>query len=226
MNKTFSWEAFNRIPVIGIMRNIAPEKMEILASRYIEAGFNTLEITMNSLDAAKTITHLTNEFGERLNIGAGTVLTLEDLDTALSSGAMFVVTPILNEDVIKACVARKIPVFPGAYTPTEIYKAWSMGASMVKVFPATQSGAQYIKEVLAPLNHIKLIPTGGISVHNFADFLRAGAKGLGMGSQLFSPELIKNDRWDELDKVFTEFVKRYDDFLGSREVPNIPSWER
>lgn len=209
MSKPFSWKAFDHIPVIGIMRNIPFAKTELLASHYLQSGFTTLEVTMNSENAAEVISTLVKNFGDRLNIGAGTVLTLSDLDKALTAGATFIVTPVLNEDVIQACVSRNVPVFPGAYTPTEIYKAWALGAAMVKVFPATRLGAGYIKEVLAPLNRIKLVPTGGITIDNFAEFLKAGATGLGIGSQLLNPELIKNDDWDSLDKLLFEFVEKY-----------------
>src|SRR5690606_18081736 len=103
---------------------------------------------------------------------------------ALDAGAQFVVTPITDEEVISACVERDIPIFPGAYTPTEIYKAWSLGASMVKVFPASKLGPDYIKEVLAPLQQIHLMPTGGVGLENMEAFYKAGAKGFGIGSQL------------------------------------------
>ncbi len=209
MSNPFSWERFEHIPVIGIMRNIPSAKTEMLASHYLQAGFSTLEVTMNSEHATEVISTLAGKFGHRLNIGAGTVLTLRDLDKALAAGATFIVTPVLNEDVIQACVLGNVPVFPGAYTPTEIYKAWALGAAMVKVFPATRLGASYIKEVLAPLNQIKLVPTGGITIDNFIDFLKAGATGLGVGSQLLNPEHIKNDNWDSLDKLLSEFVEKY-----------------
>jgi 2-dehydro-3-deoxyphosphogluconate aldolase/(4S)-4-hydroxy-2-oxoglutarate aldolase len=167
---------------------------------------------MNSPDAPVVIAHLVETLGHRLNIGAGTVCTSQDLDLALAAGAQFIVTPILDEEVIRTCVKKEVPVFPGAYTPTEIYRAWSLGASMVKVFPATQLGAGYIREVLAPLPAIKLMPTGGVSPDNFADFLRAGARGLGMGTQLFPKQLIAEGRWEELGEFFSRFVKAYCDF--------------
>lgn len=219
MSKPFSWEAFEHIPVIGIMRNIPFAKTELLAGHYFQSGFTTLEVTMNSENAAEVISTLVKNFGDQSNIGAGTVLTLSDLDRALAAGATFIVTPVLNEDVIKACVSRNVPVFPGAYTPTEIYKAWALGAAMVKVFPATRLGAAYIKEVLAPLNQIKLVPTGGITIDNFTDFLKAGATGLGVGSQLLNPELIKNDDWNSLDTLLSEFVEKYKAYksVGSKQ---------
>ena len=209
MRSSFSWQKFDDIPVIGILRNFPRQQVEMLAALYYEAGLTTLEITMNSPEAAATLATLVKTFSGRLNIGAGTVCTRGDLDCALDAGAGFIVTPILDKGVIKACLKKKIPVFPGAYTPTEIYKAWSLGASMVKVFPATELGPGYIKEVLAPLNQLQLLPTGGIGLHNFRDFLRAGAKGVGMGSQLFPRELIGAGRWEELGTLFSDFVKGF-----------------
>ena len=206
---TFSAERFNQMPLVGIMRNMPAHKIEKLATGFHAAGLTTLEITMNSDAAVETIGSLVNHFGDRLNIGAGTVCSLRDLDNALSAGAQFIVTPIINEEVITACVKAGVPIFPGAYTPTEIYKAWSMGASMVKVFPATKLGAEYIKEVLAPLDTIKLLPTGGITIDNLGAFFKAGAKGVGLGSNLFPKDLIEHDAWDELNALFKKFVNTY-----------------
>ncbi|RDV16881.1 bifunctional 4-hydroxy-2-oxoglutarate aldolase/2-dehydro-3-deoxy-phosphogluconate aldolase [Pontibacter diazotrophicus] len=209
MKSSFSWEAFDKIPVVGILRNVPSQHLQKLFAVYLDAGLTTIEVTMNSAGATEAISSLVKTYGDRLNIGAGTVCTLGDLDKALLAGAQFIVTPILNEEVIKACVARNVPVFAGAYTPTEIYRAWELGASMVKVFPAGQLGARYIKEVLAPLNQIKLLPTGGISHDNFAEFLEAGASGLGMGSQLIPKALVEKEQWEELSKHLSEFVEKY-----------------
>jgi 2-dehydro-3-deoxyphosphogluconate aldolase/(4S)-4-hydroxy-2-oxoglutarate aldolase len=121
-------------------------------------------------------------------------------------------------------VKKDIPVFPGAYTPTEIYKAWSLGADMIKVFPATQLGATFIKDVLAPLPQVKLVPTGGVSLENFPEFLRAGAKGLGMGSTLFPQKLIKSKNWHELEDLFHAVVEKYNLFLKNSGVErHMPS---
>jgi 2-dehydro-3-deoxyphosphogluconate aldolase/(4S)-4-hydroxy-2-oxoglutarate aldolase len=224
MTKHFSWELFNRIPVVGILRNVAIEDVKVLAGFYQESGLTTIEVTMNSAGAAEMISHLSGTYSGKLNIGAGTVCTMADLDEALSAGATFVVTPIVNEEVIKTCVAKDIPVFPGAFTPTEIYKAWSLGAEMIKVFPATQLGATYIKDVLAPLPQVKLIPTGGVSLENFADFLKAGAKGLGMGSTLFPQQLIKEKNWEELENLFAKLVEKYGQYVkktgAERQMPS------
>ncbi len=215
MSKPFSWAAFDKVPIIGIMRNIPQPKVAMLVSQYYESGFTTLEVTMNSEGAAKTISYLSEIYTDTLNIGAGTVLTLEDLDQALDAGASFIVTPVVNEDVIKICVNRKVPVFPGAYTPTEIYRAWSLGASMVKVFPATRLGPEYIKDVLAPLNFLKLVPTGGVSLETINDFFKAGAKGVGMGSTLFPKNLIDGEQWEDLSAHFTALLKKFRELKSS-----------
>src|ERR1700742_2889314 len=121
MNKTFSANLFNKMPVIGILRNIPSQYMANIAQRYLWSGLTCLEVTMNSTNAGHDIANLVNLYGDDLNIGAGTVCTLNDLEKALKANAQFIVTPIVNEDVISACVAAGVPVFPGAYTPTEIY---------------------------------------------------------------------------------------------------------
>ncbi len=218
MNKSFSWEAFDKAPLVGIMRNIPKDKAGQMASIFDECGLTNLEVTMNSADAEEILSYLAREFGSKFNIGAGTVCSLQDLGKALDAGASFIVTPILNEDVVKLCVSLKIPVFPGAYTPTEIYKAWSLGANMVKVFPATKLGTQYIRDILAPLNQIKLMPTGGINLENFTDFLKAGASGVGIGSDLFPPHLIKDGDWDAIREIFTGFRNRYEDYKQEKNL--------
>lgn len=205
----FSWDLFYQLPIIGILRGVEADTILPIMPIYIESGFTNIEITMNSEQAPEIISKLAATYKNVLNIGAGTVCSEEDLQLALKAGASYIVTPVVNEKVISACVHHNIPVFPGAYTPTEIFTAWNLGASMVKVFPATTLGAGYIKEVKAPLNKIKLLPTGGVSAHNLADFFSAGADGVGMGSQLFPTRLLNhNDRHSlkaHFDEVYYSF---------------------
>jgi 2-dehydro-3-deoxyphosphogluconate aldolase/(4S)-4-hydroxy-2-oxoglutarate aldolase len=144
-------------------------------------------------------------------VGAGTVCTKKDLKHALKLGAQFIVTPVIDKGVIKSCVKAEIPVFPGAYTPTEIFKAWSLGASMVKVYPATSLGPDYIKDVKAPLPQVKLMPTGGVSIDNLLPFKRAGADGFGIGSQLFDKQLIKAKDWLGLKAHFARFISTFNE---------------
>ena len=194
---TFSWELHHRAPVVGILRGIPMDVVLKIAPVYLDAGFYTLEVTMNTPNAENTITALRDQY-PGLNTGAGTVCSLADLDQALGAGAQFIVTPILNEELIKRAVAQNIPIFPGAFTPTEVYRAWELGASAVKVFPATQLGVPYIKDLRGPLNHVKLLPTGGVSLSNIKSFFDAGAVGVGMGSSLFPKNMIQQKDFEAL----------------------------
>lgn len=214
-NKTsFSWENYNKTPIVGIVRGLKIETVREIAIAYSKAGFYTLEITMNTKDAAEIIAEIRSDF-PNINVGAGTVCNSDELNEALISGAQFIVTPIIDEKVIKHCVKQNIPVFPGAYTPTEIYRAWTLGASAVKIFPATQLGPKYIKDVLAPLNKIKLLPTGGVSKENIKSFFEAGAIGAGMGSSLLNKELIAKKDFEGLEKHFVEIRNEIKDFLSA-----------
>lgn len=216
MKNTFSMSLFTEMPMIGIMRNVPDEHIDIIAEKYHEAGLTCLEITLNSPNAESNIKKLVNVYGHVLNIGAGTVCDMADLEKATTAGANFIVAPIINEEVIKVCVAEKIPIFPGAYTPSEIYKAWCLGATMVKLFPAGDLKPSYIKEVLGPLQQIKLLPTGGINLDNFTSYLGAGAKGVGIGSHLFPKHIIEQQNWTALSEVYSAFVKRYHDFMDGK----------
>ncbi|WPR73427.1 bifunctional 4-hydroxy-2-oxoglutarate aldolase/2-dehydro-3-deoxy-phosphogluconate aldolase [Algoriphagus sp. NG3] len=214
MNKAniLFWEHYQKAPIIGISRGHSLDDVLKIAEAYEEAGLTTLEITMNTAGASKMISALRTQF-PALNIGAGTVCDLSGLKDAIDSGAQFIVTPIVDEIVITHAADQQIPVFPGAFTPSEIYKAWSLGASAVKVFPATQLGVQYIKDVLAPLNNIKLLPTGGVSVSNIRSFFDAGAFGVGMGSSLFDKELIGAGDYNGLIKHFTSIKSEISKFI-------------
>lgn len=194
---TFSWEKFQEAPVVGILRGVDKVTLDRIIPIYIEQGFSTIEITMNTEGATDLISYLREKY-PLLNVGAGTVCSEKDLDKALMAGSQFIVTPILDEAVVIKCKSLDIPSFIGALTPTEIYKAWTLGASAVKVFPCSQFGIGYIKDVLAPLNTIKLLPTGGVTKDNITDFLDLGVAGVGMGGSLFPKALIVEGKELEL----------------------------
>jgi 2-dehydro-3-deoxyphosphogluconate aldolase / (4S)-4-hydroxy-2-oxoglutarate aldolase len=205
--KGFSKELFAKAPLIGIVRGLAFEEVTAVLPLYRDAGLTTVEITMNTAGAEDLIRYALEHYGADLNIGAGTVCTEKDLENALEAGAEFIVTPIVDEGVIRACVAHGVPIFPGAFTPSEIYKAWSLGATMVKLFPATSLGTQYLKDLKGPLPQIPLVPTGGVGLENLAHFLEAGAAVAGIGSQLFDKKRIKQQDWAGLEAHFDAFVQ-------------------
>jgi len=205
----FSTELFNALPLIGILRGFAHQSLESIIRACVAGGLTNLEITMNSPDAASQIRAAIRSADGKLNIGAGTVLSVEQLTEALGAGASFVVTPTLQRDVIRSCVAKKIPVFPGAFTPTEILEAWEIGATMVKVFPAEVLGPGYIKAVKAPLPHVKLLPTGGVDLNTIESYVAAGADGFGVGSPLFNRDQIESKNWEWLENQCDAFAKAY-----------------
>ena len=205
----FSEELFLKVPIIGIVRGMPFDTIKNLLSVYANAGLTTIEITMNTNGAADMIKFIADNFSGRLNIGAGTVCTQAELDSALNAGAQFIVTPVVNQKIIECCVNAAIPIFPGAFTPTEIYNAWEMGAYMVKVFPATQFGPAYIKEVKAPLNKVKLVPTGGITLENIDEYKKAGADGYGMAGALFDKALIEQQNWTGLKAHMKQFADKF-----------------
>ncbi|NIJ54163.1 bifunctional 4-hydroxy-2-oxoglutarate aldolase/2-dehydro-3-deoxy-phosphogluconate aldolase [Dyadobacter arcticus] len=204
----FSEALFSKAPLVGIIRNVALEDLKQILPIYREAGLTTVEITMNTAGATEMIRYAIENEGKGLNIGAGTVCTKDDLEAALEAGAQFIVTPVINKRVIKSCVKKNIPIFPGAFTPTEIYNAWTLGATMVKIYPATSLGPGYIKDLKAPMNQLKLLPTGGVGLENMSEFLEAGANGLGIGGQLFDKKLIEDKNWEGLKNHFRQFVQK------------------
>ena len=174
---------------------------------YIEAGLTSIEVTLNTPGAAEMIAYANTKYGQQLVTGAGTVCDIDDLQKALDAGARFIVTPITDSRVIEECSKQSVPVFPGAFTATEIYLAWKAGASMVKVFPAGSVGPQYIRDIRGPLNKVKLMPTGGVDLSNIREFFKAGASAAGIGSKLFEPTMIKEKKWTELSRNFSAFMQ-------------------
>ena len=191
----FSETLFQEIPIVGILRGYSLEKTLNIVEAYYQAGFRTIEVTMNTPQVGIILKTLVKEYGGRLNIGVGTVCNAADLEIALKAGAQFIVSPIVDIDLIKKCKALNIPIFPGAYTPTEIYQAWRAGARMVKLFPANDLGPAYVKNVLAPLDEIEIMPTGGVNLENMTAYKIAGAKAFGLGGLLFDKTLIEAEDW-------------------------------
>lgn len=193
--------------LIGILRGFDRRAVEKILPACVRGGLRQLEITMNSPGAVGLIRVATDLGGPSLQVGAGSVLSERQLDDALSAGATFIVMPVVNEAIIRRCVAAGIAVFPGAYSPTEIVRAWELGATMVKVFPADQLGPAYIRSVKAPLPHIKLLPTGGVSLETLPEFIKAGADGFGVGSPLFDPQRIAAGDLAWLEQRCRDFVR-------------------
>ncbi len=169
-----------------------------VARSLAKGGVRGIEFTFTNPKAAQAITAAREAMGDDALIGAGSVLDAETARIAILAGAQFVVTPVTRVETIQLCNRYGIPIMSGAFTPTEILTAWEAGSVMVKVFPATALGPGYLRDVRGPLPQIKLIPTGGVSVDNAGDFIRAGASAVALGSALVDPRLVAAAAWDDL----------------------------
>ena len=170
-------------------------------------GINIIEFTLTNpaaVDAVKAVRDgIDASEQDGLVLGVGSVKTIQQAQQCLEGGAEFIVSPITNFDIINLCNDNEIPVFPGAYTPTEIYQAWEAGATAVKVFPARNLGAAYIKDILAPMPELKLIPTGGISEKNLAEYVKAGVLALGVGGSLVDTKAVAAGNWQVIENAAT-----------------------
>ena len=206
MEKT---DVIQRIRDTGLIPVVRAESAD-LAMRAVEAiktgGVDVLEVTMTVPGAIDVIAKLAATFGTEVVIGAGTVLDPDTANKCVQAGAQFIVSPALNEETIAFCRANDVAVFPGALTPTEVVRAWNVGADAVKVFPAgAVGGASYLKALKAPLPQIELVPTGGVSLKTAADFIKAGAMALGVGADLVDTKALRENH----DEVITERARQF-----------------
>jgi len=206
MKKT---DVIQRIRDTGLIPVVRAESAD-LAMRAVEAikagGVDVLEVTMTVPGAIDVIAKLAATFGTEVVIGAGTVLDPDTANKCVQAGAQFIVSPALNEETIAFCRANDVAVFPGALTPTEVVRAWNVGADAVKVFPAgAVGGASYLKALKAPLPQIELVPTGGVSLKTAADFIKAGAMALGVGADLVDTKALRENH----DEVITERARQF-----------------
>ena len=206
---SFNDALFKKLPVVGILRFFKRAEVEKLVPASVEGGLCNIEVTMNSAGAEDLIRLTADLVGGKGNVGAGTVTTVEILDKALKAGATFIVTPAVVPEVIQACVERKVPIMPGAMTPTEILTAWRLGATMVKVFPADQLGPGHIKALKAPFPEIPLMPTGGVTVETLPLFKKAGADAFGVGGPLFDPKQVAAGNWGWFREQAARFAQAY-----------------
>ncbi|MCH8157786.1 MAG: bifunctional 4-hydroxy-2-oxoglutarate aldolase/2-dehydro-3-deoxy-phosphogluconate aldolase [Nitrospinae bacterium] len=202
----FDLARFAELPVLGIIRGATPDSVHGVMEACISAGLRFIEFTLNSEEALAFIEAGARDFPESLCIGAGTVSSVADADRAVNAGARFLVSPTLNEDVASYCRERELAYFPGALTPTEIEKAWNAGATMVKVFPASQMGPKYFNTLSGPFDKIRLMAVGGVGPANVHDYLRAGASAVAVGGSVMSPERMKNKEFAVIRQEISEFL--------------------
>jgi 2-dehydro-3-deoxyphosphogluconate aldolase / (4S)-4-hydroxy-2-oxoglutarate aldolase len=182
--------AIEQSGIVAVIRMKDPAKVQAVVDAIAEGGVRAIEVTMTVPGAIGLIASLAPRMPAGFLLGAGTVVDPETARQVIDAGAQFIVSPIFRRSLIEACHERRVPVTPGCFTPTEILEAWDAGADIVKVFPATALGPGYIKDVRAPLPQVKLMPTGGVTVENAGEWIKAGAVAVGVGSALLDTKAI------------------------------------
>jgi len=193
--------------IVAIIRADSSEQLMGAAEALYEGGVTGMEVTMTTPNALQVINDVARRFGKKVLIGVGTVLDTETCRAAILAGSQFVVTPVTRPEVIQMCNRYGIPIAAGAYTPTEALTAYEAGADFVKIFPADQLGPQYIKNILAPMPQLQIIPTGGVTVATVDAFIKAGCVALGAGSSLVSKDILKSQDWKKLTETAAAFVE-------------------
>jgi 2-dehydro-3-deoxyphosphogluconate aldolase / (4S)-4-hydroxy-2-oxoglutarate aldolase len=210
----FDLHQFESAPVIGILRGVKEESLQGVLEASIAGGLRFIEITLNTQDSCHLIQQATNKYSE-LTIGAGTVLSAEEAKKAFDSGAQFIVAPNFEEEVAAFCVENKLAFFPGALTPTEIQKAWNCGATMVKIFPVSQMGPNYIKQVKGPFDKVKLVAVGGVNPSNIKKYFDAGVDAVALGGSIYSLQRMENGKFLDIQKDIEDFMFEVKTFYSS-----------
>ncbi len=204
--------------VVAVIRAPEPAKVEPLVEALAEGGVTGIEITMSTPKAISVIEHIADTFGTKICLGAGTILDPATCADAIHAGAQFVVSPIFDPAIVE-CTRRLGGVsIPGAYTPTEIFRAWNAGADVVKVFPATTLGPAYFKDLLAVMPYLKLTPTGGVDAKTAGAFIAAGAVAVGAGSSLVSKAALAAGDYATIRQAAVELVQVVKTARGARSL--------
>lgn len=206
MNKESQLRHVHDCGIVAVVRSPDSRQLIEVVRALAEGGVTVAEITMTVPDALDVVRQVRQALGDRVLLGAGTILDPETARAALVAGAEFLVAPTVNLDVIRLCQRYSKLVMPGAFTPTEVLTAWEAGADVVKVFPAEVVGPPFFKALRGPLPQVRLMPTGGVDLTTAADFLRAGAFCLGVGGQLVEPRAIAEGNFDRIRDLARQYV--------------------
>jgi len=193
--------------IVAVIRAASGELLADVAEALLAGGVDVMEVTFTVPRAPQVLERVAERLGDRILLGAGTILDPETARIALLSGAEFIVSPTVNLDVIRLCRRYSKLVMPGAFTPTEVLTAWEAGADVVKVFPSDVTGPAYLKALAGPLPQIRLMPTGGVSLQTAEAFLEAGAFALGVGGSLVDPKLVAAGEISKIEQRARQFVE-------------------
>jgi len=191
--------------LVAVVRSTA-EQVEPVVRALLDGGVEAIEITFTVPRATEMIAMVKEKLGDRVLLGAGTVTDTEKAADAILAGARYIVAPNTDFDVIALCNERDVAIAPGAFTPTEVFAAWRAGADVIKLFPAEALGIPYLKALRAPMPDVPLMPTGGVDVGNAADWLRAGAVALGVGSSLVRKDALASGNYGLITETAEKFM--------------------
>jgi 2-dehydro-3-deoxyphosphogluconate aldolase/(4S)-4-hydroxy-2-oxoglutarate aldolase len=194
------------VPVIGILRGIGSALFRSIMDTSFSSGLQAMEITMNTREASQIVSQCRSSVPSGKLLGMGTIRNIDEAKKAVESGAMFLVTPNTDTEVIEYAGSNSIPVISGALTPTEVYTAWSAGAEMVKVFPCGAFGPRYIRELRGPFEQIPLVAVGGVDRDNVKEYFTAGARAVGVSSSLFGRQAITDQNIEEIAQNVKKFI--------------------
>jgi len=200
--------------LVAIVRVSRPELTLPLAKALVAGGVRAVELTMSIPNALEAVRTIDRELGDEILLGVGTVIDDDTCRAAIDAGAKYVISPITRPSLVAAAHALDRPVMLGAYTPTEAQTAHEAGSDFVKIFPADTLGPSYIKSLLAPLPHLKIVPTGGVNLDTMEAYLAAGSAALGTGSALLKKEIIAEENWGDLERL----AKRFADKVAALKV--------
>jgi 2-dehydro-3-deoxyphosphogluconate aldolase/(4S)-4-hydroxy-2-oxoglutarate aldolase len=207
MRKSEILAELTRLGAVAVIRMSDTEKLKKVSEAIHKGGVSAFEITMTTPNALAVIESLSKSMGSEIIIGVGSVLDAQTAISAINAGAQFVVSPVFKPDIVETVKKLDIPVMPGAFTPTEIQTAYESGADIVKVFPAEIVGMSFFKSILAPMPHLKLMPTGGVTLTNAGEWLKAGACAVGVGTALLERRAIEENNFVKLTENARLLVK-------------------
>jgi 2-dehydro-3-deoxyphosphogluconate aldolase/(4S)-4-hydroxy-2-oxoglutarate aldolase len=200
-------EQVKKFGLLAVIRGPSPDLTVKMVDALIQGGVLGIEITYSTPNAEEVVRALAARYGAEIVLGMGTLTQPEQADRAKNAGAHFLVSPICEPALIKAMIDSGLLSMAGALTPTEVYQAYRLGADVVKVFPGSLVGPEYIKALKGPFPYIPMMPTGGVDIDNIAEWFKAGVVAVGAGSQLCPPDLARAGKFDEITRKAAEFIK-------------------
>lgn len=202
--------------IVAIIRTKNTDQVEYVCEALLKGGINVLELTMTIPNAAEKLKSVIARFGKDAVFGMGSVLDAQMAETAIGAGAQFIVSPITFEEIAETAKKFSTVCMLGAYSPTEAQRAFRAGSDFIKIFPADTLGLGYIKALLAPMPHLKLIPTGGVNLDNIRDFIKTGIPAVGVGSSLVTKNILEKSDWSALSKLAADYLNAIKEARSSK----------